>query len=525
MSQMCPNCGQDNRDQAKYCTHCQTQLQGLLGSHAILQNRYEIMSLLGCGGMGAVYLALDHRLGQNRVAVKENLDTSQQAATQFQQEANVLAQLDHPNLPKVIDHFIEPTGRQYLVMEYIAGDDLATAVKQRGALPEAQVLAWADELLDALIYLHEQPQPILHRDIKPSNVKITPKGKVKLVDFGLVKFYSPANPYTATLVHGRGSPGYAPPEQHNPAGHTDARSDIYALGATLYHLLTGEAPATATDRIANPTGFLLPRHINAAIAPATEAVILRAIELPMSHRFQTAREMRRALHGVQTGTQAQAAVPPVVPPSVQGSLQSPWLWVGMGALFVVGLVCIAAVFFVQRSQATSVQATNTAQAAKNATVAAGATLAAQPTATPAPTELPPAPNETSIPPTEPPAASPTPLSLPTPSPAQAVRDYYVAINQRQYDVTWATLSNRFKDKFNCCAPGGGYDFAAYQDWWNSVTNVEIGQITVIQQSGNMATVSAQLGYLRNGKLIPDDKPTILLVFDEANRVWLFDDKW
>jgi serine/threonine-protein kinase len=331
---MCPNCGKDNRDTGRFCAYCQAQLQGLLGTHVMLQNRYEIINLLGCGGMGAVYLALDHRLGQNQVAVKENLDTSQQAATQFQQEANVLAQLDHPNLPKVIDHFIESNGRQYLVMEYVAGDDLATSVKQRGALPEAQVLDWADELLDALTYLHEQPQPILHRDIKPGNIKITPKGKVKLVDFGLVKFYNQANPYTATLVHGRGSPGYAPPEQHNPAGHTDARSDIYALGATLYHLLTGEVPATATDRIANPTGFLPPRHIKAAIAPATEAVILKALELPMSHRFQTAREMRQALQGVLPPPTPR----PVLHPVPRQGLPAWSLWLA-GAI-IAGLVIV-----------------------------------------------------------------------------------------------------------------------------------------------------------------------------------------
>src|SRR5512135_4353 len=140
MSQMCPYCGKDNRDTGHFCMFCKTQLQGLLGTRTVLQNRYEVISLLGCGGMGAVYLAHDRRLGYNEVAVKENFDTSAGALPQFQREANVLAKLDHPNLPKVIDHFVEPSGRQYLVMEYVGGDDLETIAEQRGPLPEAEVL-------------------------------------------------------------------------------------------------------------------------------------------------------------------------------------------------------------------------------------------------------------------------------------------------------------------------------------------------------------------------------------------------
>ncbi len=326
MPQMCPNCGKDNRDTGRFCAFCQAQLLDLLGSHIRLQYRYEIIGLLGCGSMGAVYLALDHRLGQNQVAVKENFDVSPQAQDQFQREANVLAKLSHPNLPKVIDHFIEPTGRQYLVMEYVGGDDLDTIVQQRGALPEAQVLAWADALLDALSYLHEQPQPVIHRDIKPSNIKIAPDGKVKLVDFGLVKFFDPANPRTSTSVRGMGTPEYAPPEQYNATGFTDNRSDLYSLGATLYHLLTGQAPAPATMRMANPAMLRLPRQLLPTLRPSTEAVIMRAMELPMNNRFQTAVEMRQALRGV-------------VAPQPTPAKKANWLWRGLGAGVIV-LVCV-----------------------------------------------------------------------------------------------------------------------------------------------------------------------------------------
>jgi serine/threonine-protein kinase len=359
---MCPNCGKDNRDTGRFCAFCQAQLQGLLGSHVMLQNRYEIINLLGCGGMGAVYLALDHRLGQNQVAVKENFDTSSQAQTQFRREANVLAKLSHPNLPKVTDHFIEPTGRQYLVMEYVAGNDLDTVVQQRGALPESQVLAWADELLDALTYLHGQPQPIIHRDIKPANIKMTPDGKVKLVDFGLVKSFDPTNPRTSTSMRGLGTPEYAPPEQYNVTGHTDQRSDLYALGATLYYLLTAQAPVTATMRMANPAVLRLPRQLSPSLRPSTEAAIMRAIELPMNNRFQTALEMRQALRGVAAPQPASAK-------------KTNWLWRGLGAAVIVVALCAAGIllFGKQRFGLTAATPTQVVSAPRGTATVAGAT--------------------------------------------------------------------------------------------------------------------------------------------------------
>jgi serine/threonine-protein kinase len=250
---------------------CRAELHNLLGSHTLLQGRYDVIRVLGCGGMGAVYLALDQRLDDNEVAVKENFDTSPEAQHQFHREATVLAKCDHPNLPKVIDHFIEYTGRQYLVMEYVGGDDLETIAEQRGPLPEADVLAWADKLLDALTYLHTRSQPIIHRDVKPSNIKITPEGKIKLVDFGLVKLFDASNPRTSTMLHGLGSPGYAPPEQYNAKGHTDQRSDIYALGASLYRLLSGQEPPEASLRAADPNALPPLRQINSRVSASTES--------------------------------------------------------------------------------------------------------------------------------------------------------------------------------------------------------------------------------------------------------------
>jgi len=213
-----------------------------LSPNFILHQRYQIHALLGQGGFGAVYRALD--LNLNRwCAVKENLldptltPAQQQAQQQqFQREALFLSRLRHPHLPLIYDYFIEPNGQQYLVMEFVEGTDLHTLVQQRGALYEAQVLQWVNQILDALEYLHTQNPPIIHRDIKPQNILITPQGKAMLVDFGIAKVYVPGQP---TTIGARAvSPGYSPPEQYGQ-GTTDARSD---------HLRAGCHAVLCTDR-------------------------------------------------------------------------------------------------------------------------------------------------------------------------------------------------------------------------------------------------------------------------------------
>ena len=288
----------------------------------ILQNRYRILRLLGQGGMAAVYLAEDTRLGR-RCAVKENVpdpaaspQTLAQMRQQFQVEARTLATLDHPNLPKVYDCFSEG-GNEYMVMEYVEGEDLASALQRHGGpLPEKPVLIWADQVLDALEYLHsQQPRPVIHRDIKPDNILLTPQGKVKLVDFGLVKLLNPSDPRTATSMKGMGTLGYAPLEQYGSgAGHTDARSDIYSLGATLYHLLTNVAPPEVTQRILDPTKLVPPRQHNTALSPATEAAVLKAIEIHPDQRWQMAAEMRQALAAARLPVISVSAVPTVPQP-------------------------------------------------------------------------------------------------------------------------------------------------------------------------------------------------------------------
>jgi len=308
----------------------------LLGKNTMLQGRYQIISLLGCGGMGAVYLAQDRRLGLKQVAIKENFDTSPQAQQQFQFEAHILANLDHPNLPQVTDHFIESNGRQYLVMEYVEGEDLES-MRQRhpkGQLPERQVLAWADALLDALIYLHTQSNPVIHRDVKPANIKLTPQGKVKLVDFGIAKIYQPGKT-TYTAIRASGSPGFAPVEQYT--GGTDARSDIYSLGATLYCLLTGEVPPESAALAAGQP-LPLPRKVYPSVSQKTDAVILRAMAVNANQRFQTADEMRRILRSGLTRPPTQAPAPQ----ATRKKARPWWLWAGLPAVLMAVLACASA---------------------------------------------------------------------------------------------------------------------------------------------------------------------------------------
>jgi serine/threonine protein kinase len=272
----------------------------------ILRDRYEIIDLVGQGGMGAVYKADDLRLRGRICAVKEILPElisapgmEDQAHDQFYREASILSRLDHPNLPKVSD-FFNQDGREYLVMDFIPGQDLRQLVEEArrrdGFLPEESVLAWTGQLCDALTYLHTQDPPVLHRDIKPSNIKLTPRGVVKLVDFGLVKLLKPDESRTVTVVQGRGTVAYTPLEQYGgDTGHTDVRSDIYSVGATMYHLLTGQPPADAKQRFLKPGSLIPPRDINPRVSVRTERVILTAIAQHPDDRPATADALRGLL--------------------------------------------------------------------------------------------------------------------------------------------------------------------------------------------------------------------------------------
>ena len=282
----------------------------ILAPGQVLADRYRIIGLLGQGGMAAVYCAHDRALDR-LVAIKQlrpdpmaSESAIEQAREQFLREAQVLATLDHKNMPRVTDYFTRDS-LEYLVMDYIEGQSLIEVIqKHGGGLDDGRVLEWADQLLDALEYIHRRG--VIHRDIKPANIRLTPDGRIFLVDFGLVKLFDPTNPKTATIMHGLGTPEYAPPEQYDARlGHTDPRSDLYALGATLYHLLTGQAPATATQRIADPDAFRKPRALGAGISADVERIILRSMELQRQRRFENASEMRAALRLAQRKTMAR----------------------------------------------------------------------------------------------------------------------------------------------------------------------------------------------------------------------------
>ena len=252
--------------------------------------------------MGTVYEAIDLRL-QHAVAVKRMTAEGIEAMRAFEQEAQLLASLRHSGLPSVIDYFVERDGR-FLVMQYIEGEDLEKIRRRHGGVcARADVLGWAADLLTVLAFLHRYDPPVVHRDIKPANIKLTPKGDIVLVDFGLAKSghlatTQPPDAGEPRSVYGF-TPSYAPPEQQAGTG-TDGRSDLYAVGATLYHLLTGVMPAAANQRVAaiasGSPDPLQPAHlINRGVGASLSAIVARAMSLSVHDRFQSAEEMRSAL--------------------------------------------------------------------------------------------------------------------------------------------------------------------------------------------------------------------------------------
>ena len=256
----------------------------------ILRQRYLIKGQLGRGGMGTVYLAIDQAL-QIPVAVKENLNLDPVAERQFRREAELLANLRHPNLPRVTDHFTLEE-RQYLVMDFIEGKDLHIHANQQPPTIE-EVLSWADAVCDALIYLHSQQPPVIHRDIKPANLKLQPDGTVILVDFGIAKLFDHAQ--TSTGARGL-TPGFSPPEQYG-SQRTDTRSDQYSLASTIYFLLTGQRPVDSIERMIKKTGLKPARSQNPAIPKHIDAALNRALALDQDDRFPDIKSFQAALHG------------------------------------------------------------------------------------------------------------------------------------------------------------------------------------------------------------------------------------
>ncbi|MFN8383666.1 MAG: protein kinase [Anaerolineales bacterium] len=282
-----------------------------LEKDTLLHNRYRIIEILGQGGMGSVYRAVDENLGV-QIALKENLFTTDEYARQFRLEAVILANLRHPNLPRVSDHIVLGDQGQYLVMDFIEGEDLRFRMERLGMLSEDDAVHIGAAICDALTYLHSRKPPILHRDIKPGNVKITPDGHIFLVDFGLAKVYQNASQATTTGARAM-TPGYSPPEQYGTA-RTDPRTDIYSLGATLYAALCGIIPEDGLARAMDNAQLTPLRKRNSKVSRRLAAAIEKAMAVDPSDRFQTADDFKKALLGAKSKTQQIPGSYTVVPP-------------------------------------------------------------------------------------------------------------------------------------------------------------------------------------------------------------------
>ncbi len=303
-----------------------------IAPNTLIQNRYLIVHLIGKGGMGEVYLAVDQRLG-SAIALKRTFFSDDATLGHaFEREARTLARLRHPVLPKVSDHFTEE-GTQYLVMEHISGEDMSKRLEtSQKAFPISWVLFWADQLLDALNYLHSHEPPIIHRDIKPQNLKLTDENHIVLLDFGLSK-----NSVGETRATTGGSivgytPHYASMEQIRGTG-TDARSDLYSLSATLYQILTNNVPPdalTRADSLINglPDPITPISQLNPEVSKAVSDVIIKGMHISQEQRYKTAREMQKALRDayaqMQTDMSANtiAFASPIQPEIPQSQLKT-----------------------------------------------------------------------------------------------------------------------------------------------------------------------------------------------------------
>ncbi len=275
----------------------------------LLHKRYRIVEILGQGGMGSVYRAVDENLGVD-VAVKENLFTTDEYARQFRLEAVILASLRHPNLPRVSDHFAVGDEGQYLVMDFIEGEDLRQRMERMGTVTEEDAVMVGAAMCDALTYLHTRKPSILHRDIKPGNVKITPDGNIFLVDFGLAKLVQGTQ---ATTTGARAmTPGYSPPEQYGTA-RTDPRTDIYSLGATLYASLSGMIPEDGLARAMDNAQLTPLRKRNGRISRRLAAAIEKAMAVDPADRYQDAEEFKKALLSSTSRTERPTGEFTVVP--------------------------------------------------------------------------------------------------------------------------------------------------------------------------------------------------------------------
>lgn len=445
----------------------------------ILKERYRIVQLLGEGGLGGVYRAWDLQL-QGPCAIKEKQVVSPEADEQFRREAMMLLNLNHPNLPRVFDYFAIPERGQYLVMDFVEGEDLDTRLENAinsGAigLGEAQVLPWMLQVSEALVYLHSQNPPILHRDIKPANIIITPQGQAVLVDIG--GGYGQGRMLQAGSGTRAVTPGFSSPEQYG-SGQLDVRSDVYSLGATMYNLLTGVVPPDSIDLMTGGAVLIPAEQINPGISQPVRQVIAQAMEPRRANRLPGATQFRNALASAytrlgaaDTGTMgATVAIagmtqasppPPAETPEVgedmggkpPASNRTMLIAVGVLAALIFCLAGILAWYFLSNRQtspeegadATLVFQTVQVEMTQNAlaTLFASATAGAQlPTAE---TQIPP--TETVLPPTfTAPGATPT---IPVCGKATFIADVTIPDNTVMTPGTAFTKTWRVRNDSNC----------------------------------------------------------------------------
>jgi eukaryotic-like serine/threonine-protein kinase len=341
---------------------------------ALLYKRYRIVEILGLGGMGSVYRAVDENLGVD-VAVKENLFTTDEYARQFRLEAVILANLRHANLPRVTDHFVIPGQGQYLIMDYIDGEDLRQRMERAGSISEEDAIRIGAAMCDALQYLHTRSPAIIHRDLKPGNVRITPDGHIYLVDFGLAKLVKGSQ---ATTTGARAmTPGYSPPEQYGTA-RTTPRTDIYSLGATLYATLAGVIPEDGLARAMDNVELMPLRKHNPKVSRKLAAAIEKAMAVRQDDRYQSADEFKQALlaskdkaqrledeiapalasqsakskeHNLPTsvlpGESGDDMPPPGLPSAQPGSIRNPKWWIFPAFFFLVIILVLSSVLLLR----------------------------------------------------------------------------------------------------------------------------------------------------------------------------------
>lgn len=413
----------------------------------LLKDRYRILYKLGQGGMGTVFLARDLSL-EHDVAVKANQSTVDEGGNQFLREARLLAALRHPNLPRVTDYFILDK-TQYLVMDYIPGDDLDTLLKRNGPQPLDRVIPWAQQLGGALSYMHHQIPPVVHRDIKPGNIKLSADGQAVLVDFGIAKAIA-SDQVTATALHGH-TPGFAPPEQYGE-GHTGPHTDQYALAATIYMLLSGQKPVDSIQRVLGQA-VLTPLAILASGTPASvQAVLEKALAVKSEERYPHIDAFVSALAAAASGAPAavsqvtqvrpsasftnqptvvgsQGIPPPGYPYTGQAVPTAPRtpaprrgiaLWLiaalGLGGLGFLAVVALMAYLLLRGAVPTRESASATPPIAAQVATTAAPTdvkLVVEPSLTPGVTaSLAPTATETPLPPTLTPTISPSPTPVP-----------------------------------------------------------------------------------------------------------------